>query len=298
MPERSFIAGAAEPVMKFRATRKKFIEPEACSAYISQMARAQRVKYVLPRAARLTGRITESDYDGMQYFTIVPKDGVESRVKITYLHGGSYFAPPNILHWDMLLKLGEMCAAEVTAPLYPRAPLRTCSAAYDELEGFLRKIRPEVLMGDSAGGGLALGLAQTMGEEAPRKLILLSPWLDAALDNPGIPEYEPLDVILGSYGLRRMGKVWAGSLDIRDPRVSPIYGDFSAVDDLTMLIGTHELFYPDVMKLAAVLEQQGRPCRVIVGEGMSHVWPCYPMKEGRETLVRIAELISGESVPL
>ncbi|MCR5122119.1 MAG: alpha/beta hydrolase, partial [Ruminococcus sp.] len=164
MPERSFLAGAAEPVLRFRASRKKFIEPEACSAYISQMARAARVKYVLPRAARLSGRIAESETDGMQYFTIVPKDSQSGiRVKIAYLHGGSYFAPPNILHWEMLLRLGDLCDAEITVPLYPRAPLRTCSAAYEELLGFFARHKPDVLMGDSAGGGLATGLAQVMG---------------------------------------------------------------------------------------------------------------------------------------
>ncbi len=294
MPERSLLAGAAEPILRFRASRKKFIEPEACSAYISQMARAARVKYVLPRAARLSGRITENEADGMQYFTIAPKEGQPGEgVNIVYLHGGSYFAPPNIFHWEMLLRLGDLCNAEITVPLYPRAPLRTCSTAYEVLPGFLAWQRPDVLMGDSAGGGLAIGLAQVMGEEAPPMLITLSPWLDVSLENPQIADYEPRDAVLGSYGLRRMGKLWAGSLDIHDPRVSPIFGDFSCVKNLTMFVGTHELFYPDVMALSERLTAEGREHSVIVGEGMSHVWVCYPMKEGRESVAKIAEIINA-----
>lgn len=291
MPDKSFLAEAAEPVIRFRGAKKKYTDPEACAEYIKAMARAGRVRYVMPRSARLTGRITEHEADGMQYFTIVPREGQETRLKLVYLHGGSYFAPPHIFHWDMLLRLSELCGAEIYLPLYPRAPLRTCSAAYEELEGFLRQISPGVLMGDSAGGGLALGLAEVMGKDAPQRLILLSPWLDVTLENPKIAEYEPLDAMLGSYGLRRMGKVWAGSLDIRDPRVSPMFGDFSQIGDLTMLVGTHEIFCPDVMKLSDMLDRQGKAHRVIIGEGMSHVWPCYPMKEGRETLLQIAELI-------
>ena len=293
MPERSFLAGAAEPVIRFGGTRKKFIDPAACSAYISEMARAGAVKYVLPRTVRHTGRVSESDWQGMQFFTVSPSDA-PAEMRITYLHGGSYFAPPHIFHWDMLLRLSDLCAAEITVPLYPRAPLRTCSAAYEELESFVRSASPDVLMGDSAGGGLALGLAQVMGSDAPRRIAALSPWLDAALDNPDIPMYEALDVMLGSYGLRRMARVWAGSLDIRDPRVSPIYGDFSALEDIILLVGTHELFYPDVIKLADMLEKQGRRHTLIVGEEMSHVWPCYPMKESRETVSRLAEMLVND----
>lgn len=293
MSDRSFLAGAAEPVIRFGGARKKYTDPALCSAYISEMARAATVRYVLPRAVKLTGRVTESEAEGMQYFTVRPAGEQETSTKITYLHGGSYFAPPHIFHWDMLLRLSELCGAEITVPLYPRAPLRTCSAAYDVLEGFVREKNPDVLMGDSAGAGLALGLAQVMKNEAPRKVIALSPWLDAALDNPDIPEYEQLDAMLASYGLRRMAKVWAGSLDIRDPRVSPIYGDFSLLGDITLLVGTHELFYPDVMKLSDMLHRQGKEHRLIVGEKMSHVWPCYPMKESRDTVAQLAEIIKS-----
>lgn len=53
-----------------------------------------------------------------------------------------------------------------------------------------------ILMGDSAGGGFVLALAQFMKQEEvpqPSQLILLSPWLDLSLSNPNIKEIDPSD---------------------------------------------------------------------------------------------------------
>jgi acetyl esterase/lipase len=49
------------------------------------------------------------------------------------------------------------------------------------------------LAGDSAGGGLALGLAQTLlGTDSPqpRRLVLISPWLDLALSSLDLPPWR------------------------------------------------------------------------------------------------------------
>ena len=297
MGDRSFMAGASGRVMRVGLTRRKFLDPEACSEYIAQMERVGREPYTLPRALRHKDRIAEENFDGMQCFTIRPPDDespADGGKRILYLHGGSYFAPPNILHWRMLLRLSGLTGALIDLPLYPRAPLRTCSAAYEAIGELWRRRSYDVIMGDSAGGGLALGFAQTLDVPAPQ-VILLSPWLDGTLSNPDIAEYEPLDAVLGSYGLRRMAKLWAGAIDVSDPRVSPINGGTGAINDLTLLVGTHEIFYPDVMKLAEMFERSGENCRIIKGEKLGHVWCCYPMKEGREAIEQLAGIINENS---
>lgn len=71
-------------------------------------------------------------------------------------------------------------------------------------------------MGDSAGGGLALGLAHALHNESvpqPKQLVLLSPWLDVTMSHPEIPKYEDADPILSSWGLKRVGELWAYSAD-------------------------------------------------------------------------------------
>ena len=291
MSERSFLAGASGPVIRLGRTRRKFTDPAACNSYIAEMEKTGRLPYALPLPVRHSDRITEENFGGRQVFEVAPTEKTErSALRILYLHGGSYFAPPGILHWEMLLRLSELTGAVFDMPIYPRAPLHTVSAAHSLIAEMYSQREYGCIMGDSAGGGLALGFAMTLGKAPP--MILMSPWLDGTLENPEIAQYEHLDVILGSYGLKRMAKLWAGSLDVSDPRVSPINGDMSALTELTVYIGTHELFYPDVIRLEKKLAEEGKDCRIIKGEGMGHVWCSYPTKEGRRSLEEMALIIN------
>ena len=300
MAEKSFLAGAAEPILRARDGKRKFTEAEACTAYISAMAKRNQQPYKLPAALKNRADIAEHSFRGMQYFTIGEENvtGEPAKTRLLYLHGGSYFAPPNLFH--PAPTISAFC--HVFSPR-PRAPIHTCLAAYsllndlyaqvvtDTAEGGFKKL---VVMGDSAGGGLALGLIQQLGEGArlPDKTILLSPWLDISMENADMRAYEDADPILGIYGLRRMGRLWAGSLDPRDPRVSPIYGSLAQAGELTVFVGTHEIFYPEALRLADSAAEQGVPLRLEVGEGLDHVWVSFPIKEARAAVEKIALIIT------
>lgn len=305
MNDKSFLAEAAKPVIRLADGKKKFTDRNACTAYITSMAKQGAKPVRLPRTKAVTGyaeNISEELFRSMQYFSINNNGGSEYR--ILYLHGGSYFAPPNIFHWEMLIRLAKLTDAQILFPMYPRAPIHTCSAAYDLLYDFYTQFftqddgKKAVIMGDSAGGGLACGLAQQLkakGAKTPDKLILISPWLDVSMENKEMCEYEESDPMLGIYGLKRMGKMWAGSLDVHDPRVSPIYGDFDGIGEITLMVGTREIFYPDVTRLAKMLDENQITYRLIVGEDMYHVWATYPMREGREAVGEIAKILSAEN---
>ena len=110
----------------------------------------------------------------------------------------------------------------VEVPLYGLAPQHTYRDAYPFVHAVYRELAQEappggvVLLGDSAGGGLALGLAQDLlagGERRPDRLVLLSPWLDLTLGHPRIPEYERYDPWLARAGLVEAGLAWAGGDD-------------------------------------------------------------------------------------
>src|SRR5690606_3466899 len=110
-----------------------------------------------------------------------------------------------------------------------------------------------VFMGNSAGGGLALGFAQKLRNEnrtqpQPSQLILISPWLDITLSNPDIRMVDKKDKLLSIKGLRMAAKAYASSVDGNDFRVSPIYGDFSGLGKISLFIGTNDLFVADARK--------------------------------------------------
>ncbi len=98
------------------------------------------------------------------------------------------------------------------------------------------------------------------------------------MENEEIKEYQPKDPFLFSDSLASAGKRWADGLDVHDPQVSPIYGDLKGIHNVTVFVGTDEIIYPDATKMFFMLEKDVSN-ELIVGEGMNHVYPLFPIQE-------------------
>ena len=202
----------------------------------------------------------------------------------------------------MAARTAKETGCEVVLMVYPKEPAYNCEDAYRMCTAFLLHYMEEnecgktVFMGDSAGGGLALGLAETLRDEAggslPKELILISPWVDLTMTNPEMKDYVQSDPMLGIEGLHRMGEVWAGSLPLEDPRVSPLFGDLSGLPPVTLTTGTREILYPDSVLLAQKLTEAGSECTILVGEGMIHCFPICPIPEAKEAQTLIWNVIT------
>ncbi|MGT2888187.1 alpha/beta hydrolase [Streptococcus didelphis] len=224
---------------------------------------------------------------------------------IFYLHGGSYLNNPTSYHIDMLKTLSTSLDARIILPIYPKAPSYNYSMAMPKLVDLYRDTLKETddpknitIMGDSAGGGLALGLALALKNEnpipkQPKDIILLSPWLDVTMTNPDIPKYESLDPILSAWGLQIVGDIWAGKIanNTKHPYVSPIYGDPSGLAPITMFVGTHEIFYPDILKYDSILKEKNHQHQLFVADKMNHVYPIYPIEEAKTAQYQIIDTI-------
>lgn len=57
-------------------------------------------------------------------------------------------------------------------------------------------------------------------------------------------------IVFGKEGLKTFAKIWAESDELDNYKVSPINGDFNNLGHITLSVGTHELLYPDVIKLS------------------------------------------------
>ncbi len=210
-----------------------------------------------------------------------------SRYTVFYIHGGAYrhdFVQP---HWQFIESLVKETNALVIAPAYRLVPFATYKEAYDLIVPLYKEYcekNPEkkiILMGDSAGGGFALALAEyckSEGLRLPDELILFSPWVDVSMENKDVIEYQERDPFLFAESLAAVAKHWAGDLDIHDPKVSPIYGDLTGIHNVTVFVGTDEVFYPDVTKFFGMLDKDVSN-ELIVGDGMNHVYPIFPIEE-------------------
>ncbi|RAP51011.1 MAG: hypothetical protein BZ136_00215, partial [Methanosphaera sp. rholeuAM74] len=156
--------------------------------------------------------------------------------------------------------------------------------------------KPITIMGDSAGGGLSAAFSEYLasnGFEQPEHLILISPWVDVSMSGD-YDDYADSDPALGIEGPRELGESWAGDLDPKDYRISPLFGDVSQLPQTAIFVGTHEIIYPDIIKFYDKLSSSDVDVKLFVGEEMTHVYPIYPLvPESREALNQIVEIILG-----
>ncbi|MFS0899883.1 alpha/beta hydrolase fold domain-containing protein [Mycolicibacterium litorale] len=202
-----------------------------------------------------------------------------------YLHGGAYVGEIQKQHWDLIADLADGVGVRVIVPLYGLAP----DHHVDEALALLREVMTRCaadgdtyLVGDSAGGGLAVAATRSWIDAAgkpPVGLSLIAPWLDIALDNPGIDVVEPSDPWLTRVGLRICGRSWAGEVPPDDYRVSPIHAAFDDFPPVDLYVGDRDITVADCRLLRHRMPA-GR-LRYHEEPGAVHVYPLLPVPEGR-----------------
>ncbi|PKP39055.1 MAG: alpha/beta hydrolase [Bacteroidetes bacterium HGW-Bacteroidetes-15] len=236
---------------------------------------------------------------GRKVWTLSPKKN-ENNSLIIFLHGGAYYANITQLHWRLVEKLIISTNAIFIVPDYPLAPESTCINTYQFLDAVYAKLiskypsKQTVFMGDSAGGGLALGYAQKIRNEdikQPNQIILISPWLDVSMTNPEMAKYDKLDKVLSINGLKIAGKNYSGEMNVTDFWVSPIYGNFTNLGRISIFIGTNEVLIADARKFKHLLEVQHIDFNYFEYSGMFHDWVVVTgLKETKDVLIKIKDL--------
>ncbi|MBQ8972377.1 MAG: alpha/beta hydrolase [Clostridia bacterium] len=291
---RSDMATAVEIYFRLSGTKHKFADPDACAAFIAQ--RGEAPEYSL-NASTLKSGVEETAVNNCRVYTLTASDAPDFHV--LYLHGGAYVNDASVYQWRFCDRLARELNAEVIVPIYPLAPNHTWRETFELLQALYTDQLPDdglplIIMGDSAGGGLAVAFCETLNElglEQPDQLILFSPWLDCSMSNPDIANYEAVDPMLSAYGLVEMGKCWADDLELNDYKVSPIFGDVSCLRNVHLFVGTREIFYPDVCQFHSMLESANIASTLTVGQGMNHVYPLYPIPEADEAFAQVCNLL-------
>jgi len=241
--------------------------------------------------------VSKSIIKGRSVFTLTPKKN-PSQVHILYLHGGAYVQNFVKQHWRFLSMLVEHTHCTITAPDYPLAPTYNCTHAFEMLIPLYRQIisghTNTILMGDSAGGGLALGLAQKIVIEKlkpPLKIILLSPWLDISLTNPAIEDINRFDPFLSVKGLRRAGLSYKDNDSENNAFLSPIYGPLKQLGEISIFIGTLDVLVADTRKLKSRADKEGVLINYNEYDKMVHVWMFLNFPEAKHAQKEIIKVI-------
>ena len=222
---------------------------------------------------------------------------------ILYLHGGAYaFGAPET-HRAMLARLAAASGLDAFLPDYRLAPEHPFPAGHEDAlaayEGLLaRGYRASqiALGGDSAGGGLMLGLLHAIcSRDLPRPgaAFALSPWCDLTLSGASIRENARADPFLPANRLPELSAIYLAGADPRDPRASPLFGTFAHAPPVLILVGDSEILLDDARAMTRVLKAQGVAARLDVRPGMPHVWPIFQgwLKQADAALCDIAAFL-------
>ena len=249
----------------------------------------------IPEEVEFPREMRQYRVGGMQVFHMEPQDA--SKPIVLYIHGGAYLRNFSALHWAAMAEWAETTGCGIVAPNYPLLYCYTARDAHPLMLQLYQQLvkqysaRRIIVMGDSAGGGFSLALAQEMrGDsiEQPKHLVLISPWVDVLGGDDTIQEH---DTFLNAEVLRKVGTDWAGEIDPHDPMISPLNGDMVGLPPTDLFTGTWEIFYTDVVNTFDKMKAAGVDAQLHVAEKMGHVYPLWPCPEGKKARKEIAEII-------
>lgn len=198
---------------------------------------------------------------------------------VLYLHGGAYVTCSARTHRGVTGRIARKAGCRVIAVDYRRAPEHPYPAALQDLmqvwQGLLNAGEPPrqmVFMGDSAGGGLALGAAQWLrdrGSALPAGLVLFSPWADLTLDHL---HAEARDVLVTRPWIEISARSYLSGVPADTGYASPVYGDFSGLPPLLIQVSRDELLLTDARRVAEAARTAGVSVELQEFDGLWHVF--------------------------
>lgn len=236
----------------------------------------------IPQKANESCDIETKEFMSRKIFIIKPKTEQLSKKVILYFHGGAYVAEATTLHWDFLEKLANDTKSTIVMPDYPLTPKYTYKDVFNMVEPLYKEIISKVdvknlvMMGDSAGGGITLALAEKISQnniQLPSKTILISPWLDVTLTNEKIKEVQKNDKDLNKEKLLIAGISYARDEEgMKSYLVNPINGPLSKLKNVIIYTGTYDILNPDAKDFVEKAKNEEIQITLKEYEKASHIW--------------------------
>lgn len=238
----------------------------------------------------------------------VVADGAEPNRRILYVHGGSWISGSPAGYRAFLSRVSQAARAVVLAVDYRLAPehrfpagLEDCLQAYQ----WMRQNGPDgreesgsaYLMGDSAGGNLALATLLNVRDlqlPLPAAVIAISPATDFTGGSPSLVSRASVDPIIKPQVLPALIPVYLGTgTGPTHPYASPLFGDYHGMPPLLLQVGDAEVLLDDSTRLAKHAKKQGCDVTLEVWKGMPHVFQGFApfLPEALEAIAKIGQFV-------
>ena len=231
----------------------------------------------------------------------------ENREVVLQLHGGGYIGKMKNAYRDFAVLYarmpGERAVLSVDYRVAPEDPypaaLEDAYAAYQWLLEMGCRGSQIIVVGDSAGGGLALALClylKDKGEPLPKKLVLMSPWTDLAATGDSYETNFEKDPLFGNTTDSMIySNAYYGENDPKTPYISPLYGNYEGFPPMLFQVGGSEMLLSDSARAAKKAKAAGCEVQLTIYDEMFHVFQLgmKKMKESREAWKEIEEFLNS-----
>jgi epsilon-lactone hydrolase len=216
---------------------------------------------------------------------VLPADG--TRRVVLYLHGGAFLTCGPYSHGRLVSMLSNFADSPVLVPNYRKIPKHSIQEAIDDCYDGYRWLRRKgyqpdqiVLAGDSAGGYLALALAQRLLEcgEKPAALVAMSPLLQLATQpktthpNAGVDAMFPPRAFDAFHGLIIRAAAHRDGNAHTDALYEPLDHIQPGLPPTLIHVSGSEVLLHDAQLAAKKLASAGVPVEVQVWPGQIHVF--------------------------
>lgn len=221
---------------------------------------------------------------------------------VLFLFGGAFVVGSPEDDLSMTSRIACCMGRRVCIPRYSLAPEHPYPTAFNQVVDIyhsLIKMNSSIcVIGESAGGNLALGLAlniySTSDVPPPFAVALLSPWIDLTHSGDSHMTLLDLDPTLSiKHFLEPASLVYAGQLSPSSPQISPLFADIPFNFPPTLIsTATRDLLLSDCTRLAKKLKAKNCKVDLRVAEGLWHVYEWYPeCPEAVESLQEISSFL-------
>lgn len=248
-------------------------------------AAAKRIKSLPEVREKLGVSIEQTTIGGVNAYILTPnkpRPGSQNRIAL-FLHGGGFVYNPGEAGTYEATLMAGYGGYKVISVDYRMPPDSPYPAAMDDALAVYKQLlkkyghRKIAVFGTSAGGGMTLSLILRAKAEhlpLPAAIGAGTPWADLTEEGGGdsMKTNEWVDGTLISYGgyIKLSAQAYANGRDLKDPFLSPIYGDFHGFPPAIITTGTRDLFLSLSALTHRKLRQAGVDAQLHVYEGQSH----------------------------
>jgi acetyl esterase/lipase len=245
---------------------------------------------------------------GVKAYVVTPESIPETNRNrlLVHVHGGGYVFGPGEAGTREAILMAGYSGMKVISVDYRMPPDFPYPAALDDAmtvwNEVVKTTNPKniAIFGTSTGGGMTLAMvlrAQKEGLPLPAATAPGTPWSDMTKTGDTYFSNEMVDNVLVSNDgwLGDAAKLYANGHDLKDPMLSPVYGDFQGFPPTILTSGTRDLFLSNTVRVHRKMRAAGVDAELEVFEGQSHAVSGRPLCTRDQGVFRRGDAIPGKA---